>query len=212
MPTKKLQRARRTQSVHHAAGHATRKKSPAQLQREIKAALAQPPRSKSAAVLVYSKPSGYWYAQAHDPTTGKRITDASDYSREGVLRELQGKFPMIGVRIESITDEDPYQGAHATKRSDRQTLAPKESWFRRGSGHDVTAEDLSPMQRTLIRALRRAREYHGPLSVTASSEGVARQLAELGLLHIEPRDDLGLTWVTFTDLGRNVASAGNLWR
>lgn len=97
------------------------------------------------------------------------------------------------------------------KREIAKVLAPKESWFRRGTGSDVTAEDLSPTQRTLIRALRRAREYHGPLSVTVSSEGAARQLAELGLLHIEPSHDLGLTWVTFTDLGRDVAIAGKLW-
>lgn len=105
-------------SSRRTGRHATRKKkSPAQLQREINEVLARSPaRSKVATVIVYSRPSGYWYAQAHDATTGARITDASGYSREGVLRELRGKFPMIGVTIESITDRDPYQGqAHATK-------------------------------------------------------------------------------------------------
>jgi tryptophan synthase alpha subunit len=61
-----------------------------------------PPRSKSATVIVYSRPSGYWYAQALDATTGARITDASGYSREDVLRALRGKFAMIGVTIRSI--------------------------------------------------------------------------------------------------------------
>ena len=98
-----------------AQHHGTRKKPPAQLQREINEVLARSPSPpKSATVIVYSRPSGYWYAQAHDATTGARITDASGYSREGVLRELRGKFAMIGVTIESITDKDPYQ-AHATK-------------------------------------------------------------------------------------------------
>jgi len=102
--------------------HARKKKSPAQLQREINEVLARSSsRPKSATVIVYSRPSGYWYAQAHD-ATGARITDASGYSREGVLRELRGKFPMIGVTIESITDRDPYQDphqerVHATKRT-----------------------------------------------------------------------------------------------
>jgi hypothetical protein len=65
-------------------------------------------RQKVATVLVYSRPSGYWYAQAFDATTGKRITEATEYSREGVLRELRGKFAMIGVTIKSVTEEDPY--------------------------------------------------------------------------------------------------------
>ena len=51
-----------------------------------------PPRSKVANVLVYTSPSGYWYAQARDATTGKQIVDASGYSREEALRELRGKF------------------------------------------------------------------------------------------------------------------------
>lgn len=68
---------------------------------------------KSANVIVYSRPSGYWYAQAHDAATGARIADASDYSREGVLRALRGKFAMIGVTIKSIVDEDPYDETKA---------------------------------------------------------------------------------------------------
>lgn len=103
--------------------HARKRKSPAQLQREINEVLTRSSsRPKSATVIVYSRPSsGYWYAQAHD-ATGARITDASGYSREGVLRELRGKFPMIGVTIESIIDRDPYQDphqerVHATKRT-----------------------------------------------------------------------------------------------
>jgi hypothetical protein len=85
-----------------------KKSSPAKLQRDINAVLAKRPY-KSAVILVYSRPSGYWYAQAHDPVTGARITDASDYSREAVLRTLRGKFEMLGVPIKSITDEDPYK-------------------------------------------------------------------------------------------------------
>ena len=63
-----------------------------------------PSRSKTATVLVYTRPSGYWYAKARDATTGKMIVDASGYSREDVLRALRGKFSMIGVKIQSITD------------------------------------------------------------------------------------------------------------
>lgn len=75
------------------------------------------PRHKAVTVLVYSRPSGYWYAQAHDVMTGAQIADASGYSRENVLRELLGKFAMIGVTIKSITDEDPYVARHhATKK------------------------------------------------------------------------------------------------
>jgi hypothetical protein len=80
-----------------------------------------PLRSKAATVLVYGRPSGYWYAQAHDATTGAQITDASGYSREKALRALREKFAMIGVAIKSITDEDPYtvgrSSHHATKKS-----------------------------------------------------------------------------------------------
>jgi hypothetical protein len=76
---------------------------------------------------------------------------------------------------------------------------------------DVTADDLSPSQRQLMRALRRAANHRGPLSVTVSSDGVARQLAAFGLLHVEPMDDHGLLWVTVTDRGRDVAGAGGLW-
>jgi hypothetical protein len=79
-----------------------------------------PPRPKAATVLVYSRPSGYWYAQAHNATTGAQITDASGYSREDALRALRGKFTMIGVVIKSITDKDPYVAGysshHATKK------------------------------------------------------------------------------------------------
>ena len=101
-----------------ASGHATKKKSSRKTAPMPPFPLG-PPRSKAATVIVYSRPSGYWYAQARDATTGARITDATDYSREGVLRELRGKFPMIGVTIESITDEDPYVAGrrHATKKT-----------------------------------------------------------------------------------------------
>ena len=79
-----------------------------------------PPRSKIVTVIVYSRPSGYWYAQAHDAATGAQVTDATGYSREGVLRELRGKFAMLGVTIKSITDEDPdvarHSRHHATKK------------------------------------------------------------------------------------------------
>jgi hypothetical protein len=100
--------------------HARKRKSPAQLQREINEVLTRSSsRPKSATVIVYSRPSsGYWYAQAHD-ATGARITDASGYSREGVLRELRGKFAMIGVTIESITDKDPYQDPQDPHRQGR---------------------------------------------------------------------------------------------
>ena len=85
-----------------------KKKSKAQIEREI-AAVMGASRSKAATVLVYSRPSGYWYAQALDAATGARITDATDYSREGVLRALRGKFAMIGVTIKAIANEDPYR-------------------------------------------------------------------------------------------------------
>ena len=65
-----------------------------------------PPRSKTATVTVYTRPSGYWYAVARDATTGAQIVDASGHSREEVLRELRGKFSMIGVAIKSITDKE----------------------------------------------------------------------------------------------------------
>jgi hypothetical protein len=72
-------------------------------------------KSREANVLVYSRPSGYWYAQAHDATTGAQITDATGYSREEVLRALRGKFAIIGVTIKSIIDKDPYMTGHAKK-------------------------------------------------------------------------------------------------
>jgi hypothetical protein len=101
--------ARGVSAADRGLDHATKKKSPTRLQREIDEVLAKaPPRSKFATIIVYSRPSGYWYAQAHDATTGARITDASGYSREDVLRALRAKFVMIGVTIKSITNEDPY--------------------------------------------------------------------------------------------------------
>jgi hypothetical protein len=73
---------------------------------------------------VYSRPNGYWYARAQDATTGTQITDASGYSRENVLRDLRGKFAMIGVTIKSIADEDPYTAGpsspHMKKKLDRE--------------------------------------------------------------------------------------------
>ena len=119
------------------------KKTAAQLQRDINEALSKerhhakkksprgkaappfpfplgPPRPEAATVIVYSRPSGYWYAQARDATTGAQITDASGYSREDVLGALRGKFAMMGVKIKSIADEDPYEAPrHATKKSAR---------------------------------------------------------------------------------------------
>lgn len=77
--------------------------------------------AKSAVVVVYSRPSGYWYAQAHDATTGAQITDASGYSREDVLNALRGKFAMIGVTIKSITDEDPYDAPNRRSSTERST-------------------------------------------------------------------------------------------
>ncbi len=95
--------------IRRTERQAKSRKSPAQLRHEINEIVARSPsRPKSAVVIVYGRPSGYWYAQAHDPKTGVRITDASGYSRDGALRELRGKFAMIGVTIESITDQDPY--------------------------------------------------------------------------------------------------------
>jgi hypothetical protein len=64
------------------------------------------PRPKAANVRVYTRPSGYWYAIARDATTSAMIVDASGHSRAEALRELRGKFSMIGVAIKSITDED----------------------------------------------------------------------------------------------------------
>lgn len=91
-----------------------------------KSTLLTSPRSKVADVLVYSRPSGYWYAQAHDAKTGARITDASGYSREEVLSTLRQKFAMIGVSIKSIADEDPYAAGpsshHAMKKKSAAQL------------------------------------------------------------------------------------------
>ncbi|HSX23281.1 MAG TPA: hypothetical protein VLE97_10960 [Gaiellaceae bacterium] len=110
----------------HATKKTTKtKKSPAQLQREIDEALARP-AAKSAAVIVYSRPSGYWYAQAHD-ATGKRVSDATGYSRDDVLRALRGQYAMMGVTITSVKDEDPYATSatqHATKRGARSKGPP----------------------------------------------------------------------------------------
>ena len=86
---------------------AAKKKSSTKSSRRVPLSAAEP-KARSANVLVYSGSSGYWYAQAYDARTGRRITDASDYSRDGVLRELRGKLPMIGVEIESIADRNPY--------------------------------------------------------------------------------------------------------
>jgi hypothetical protein len=113
----KLEIERREAASGPSERHHATKKKPSRGRTAPLAPLG-PPRSKAATVLVYSRPSGYWYAQALDATTGARITDASGYSREDVLRALRGKFAMIGVTIKSITDEDPYvAGHHATKKS-----------------------------------------------------------------------------------------------
>ena len=143
--------------------HAKKKKSPAQLQREIHEVLAKSPsKSKSATVIVYSRPSGYWYAQAHDTTTGAQITNASGYSREGALRELRGKFPMIGVAIESITDKDPYQvphqrQPHATKfasQADRFVDLQRQGFMKRSPMRTwvvaVEAPSAEPSEATYI--------------------------------------------------------------
>lgn len=110
------------------------KKKAAGLQRDINEVLSRkrgkaappwpfplgPPRSEAATVIVYGRPSGYWYAQARDATTGAPITDASGYSREDVLRVLRGKFPMMGVKIKSIRNEDPHEAPrHATRKAAR---------------------------------------------------------------------------------------------
>lgn len=119
------------------ARHATKKKSPAQLQREIDEVIAKPSsKFKSAVVLVYSRPSGYWYAQARDAMTGAQITDASGYSREDVLRSLRGKFAMIGVTIKSITDEDPYAAgaAMAVEVRSHATMKTTASFKQRPAG------------------------------------------------------------------------------
>lgn len=75
----------------------------------------------------------------------------------------------------------------------------------------MLADDLSPAQRTLLRRLRRARYYSHPLSVEVSYDRTANDLAAAGVLHIEPCDDLGLTWVTVTDHGRELCLTGGLW-
>lgn len=108
--------------------------------------------AKSAVVIVYSRPSGYWYAQARDAKAGSRIADASAHSREGALHELRGKFAMIGVAIKSITDEDPYAtgAAHATKRKygpkasekiGRTMREFKLGKLKSGSGRKVTSRE-----------------------------------------------------------------------
>jgi hypothetical protein len=86
-----------------------------------------------------------------------------------------------------------------------------EEALHRPAGSISTAGDLSLRQRALLRDLRRAKHYHHPLSVEISRDDVARQLAHLGLLRIEPDTDLGLTWVTVTDVGREIALEGGLW-
>ena len=119
-----LRRREEMESTAHARKKTT--KSPAQLQREIDEALARP-AGKSAAVIVYSRPSGYWYAQALDPS-GKRISDATGYSRDDVLRALRGQYKMMGVTITSVKDEDPYatptSPQHAAKRGARYKGPP----------------------------------------------------------------------------------------
>lgn len=67
------------------------------------------PRPMTARVIVFSRPSGYWYAWAIDPTTGKQFADATAHSRDSAVRALRGKFSMIGVEIKSIKNEDPYE-------------------------------------------------------------------------------------------------------
>lgn len=115
---KGLERAKQEIARREAAGHATKRKSPRSKAAPPAPFPLGPPRSKAATVIVYSRPSGYWYAQARDATTGAPITDATGYSRDDVLRSLRGKFVMSGVAIESIVDEDPYaERHHATKKS-----------------------------------------------------------------------------------------------
>lgn len=63
---------------------------------------------RHAYVFVYNRPSGYWYANAYDAKDGKLIADATAHSRSGALAELRGKFAMIGVKIDSTTNTDPY--------------------------------------------------------------------------------------------------------
>lgn len=105
------------------------------------------------------------------------------------------------------------EGAAEAAAMLRQSLTwrPEISYSTKIAGRDVTVEDLSSRQRQLLRDLRRAKLYHHPLSVEVSKDDVARQLASLGLLRIEPDDDLGLTWVTVTPRGRDVAIKGDLW-
>jgi hypothetical protein len=95
-------------------GHGRPSASSARGKRARRAEALRPPQ-KSANVIVYGGPSGYWYAQAYDATTDARITDASDYSRDGALRALRGKFPMIGVDIKSITEGNPYDTNPVTR-------------------------------------------------------------------------------------------------
>jgi len=161
--------AEATASKRH---HATKKKSPAKLQREIDEALTQAPsKPKSAAVIVYSRPSGYWYAQAYDASTGAQITDASGSSREDVLRALRGKFAMIGAAVKSITDEDPHTRprSHSTKKKPltRAQRAVLGNVIARGgvSEHDL---HMGRMQKGDVR------------------KSVVHKLVQMGLVKVEP--------------------------
>lgn len=57
---------------------------------------------RAATVTTYAGASGYHYAQAFDAATGEQITDAAGYTREGALRELGGKWNMLGVAIARV--------------------------------------------------------------------------------------------------------------
>lgn len=117
----------------------------------------------------------------------------------GSPMEIQERFPSGGwVTLETVEPK-----GRATKTAKRSHATRTKH---------VAVADLSSRQRGLLRDLRRAKNYDHPLSVEVSKSDVAWQLADLGLLRIEPDDDLGLTWVTVTDRGRKIALAGGLWR
>ena len=65
--------------------------------------------------------------------------------------------------------------------------------------------NLTAIQRVLLYTLTRRRCGNGPFAVIISSERTARELAGLGLVTVQPHDDLGLMWVAVTPAGRAVA-------
>jgi len=67
------------------------------------------------------------------------------------------------------------------------------------------ANDLTPIQLLLLRALARRGTGAGPFAIPAWRETAARELAAAGLLLLAPDESLGLAWATLTATGWIVA-------